>query len=435
MPAPNGTRDDQPGAAQPNRGWLRLAGITCFSLALGMATNTLEPAVLGHRVLELLPASKNTALGLMTFAGLIIASLWQPLIGVISDRTGTRWGRRIPFMVIGTPLAIAALYLIALAPNFGLVVVGLLSYQTAANTVQGPWQALIPDLVPSHQRGLASGMKAAFDILAFILGRQISAHLVAGGQVSGAVTVAAAAYLLALALTAFAARDDGSVQPTAPQGSAARNLTRAFIVHWRSHPAFVAWFINRFLFWAGFVALNTFVLFFMIDVVGMREAEAQRFVGQMSTVLGLSLLLVTLPSGWLADRMGRRPLVAASGLIAAAGTALVLILRTPGAIIVAGAAIGLAAGTFLSANWALITDIVPGAEAARFLGLANIASAGGSAVARLAGGLLIDPLNRLTGEAATGYLALYALTAASFLLGTVAVLRLPQVKASDHLTG
>lgn len=426
MPTPTGSRDEPSIARQPARGWLRLAGITCFSLALGIATNTLEPAVLGHRVLELLPASKNTALGLMTFAGLIIASVWQPLIGEISDRSGSRWGRRLPFMVVGTPLAVAALYLIGLAPNFGLVVVGLLSYQTAANTVQGPWQALIPDLVPSQQRGLASGMKAAFDILAFFLGRQISAGLVAGGRVTAAVTVAAAAYLLALALTLLAARIDAPIRPTAAQGGSVRRLGHAFAVQWRSHPAFLAWFLNRFLFWAGFVALNTFVLFFMIDVVGMPEGEAQRFVGRMSTVLGVSLLLVTLPSGWLADRLGRRPLVAASGLIAAAGTALVLILQTPNAIIVAGAAIGLAVGMFLSANWALITDIVPGAEAARFLGLANIASAGGSAVARLAGGLLIDPLNRLTGKPASGYLALYAITTASFLLGTLAITRLPQ---------
>jgi MFS family permease len=417
-------RHDQPEGLPSTRGWVRLAGITCFSLALGMATNTLEPAVLGHRLLELSPASKNTALGLMTFTGLVIACLWQPIIGGISDRTGTRWGRRVPFLVLGTPLAIAAMYLIALAPDLGLLVVGLLSYQTAANTVQGPWQALIPDLVPSHRRGLASGMKAAFDITAFILGRQTSANLVAAGHVSESIGVAAGAYVLALALTTVAVRENRGELPPAP-AEGTLGLMRAFKVDWRSHPAFAAWFMNRFLFWAGFVALNTFVLFFMIDVVNMPEASAQRFVGQLSTALGLALLLVTLPSGLLADRWGRRPLVAFSGLVAALGTLLVLVFRTALAVTIAGAVIGLAAGTFLSANWALVTDIVPEAEAARYLGLANIASAGGSALARLAGGLIIDPLNRLTGQASPGYLALYGLTAAFFLLGTGAILRLP----------
>jgi len=58
--------------------------------------------------------------------------------------------------------------------------------------------------------------------------------------------------------------------------------------------------------------------------------------------------------------------------------------------------------------------------------LANNASAGGSAAARLAGGLLIDPINRLGAGPSTGYLALYALTALAFLVGTVIILHFPQ---------
>jgi MFS family permease len=202
-------------------------------------------------------------------------------------------------------------------------------------------------------------------------------------------------------------------------------LARSFSIDWKAHPAFAWWFVNRFLFWGGFIALNTFLLFYMMDVVHMGEAEAQRFVGNMSTVIGLVLLVVTLPSGWLADRVGRRPLVALAGLIAAGGTGMVLVVRTPGLITAAGALIGLGVGVFLSANWALVTDLVPEAEAARYLGIANIATAGGSGVARLLGGALIDPLNRVLGSTSAGYLSLYGLTMLAFLLGTVAILRVP----------
>src|SRR4030067_1248437 len=61
--------------------WYRLAAVTLFSLALGVVSNTLEPAVLGHKVLELVPGQKNTALGFTTFAGLIVAVAWQPILG------------------------------------------------------------------------------------------------------------------------------------------------------------------------------------------------------------------------------------------------------------------------------------------------------------------------------------------------------------------
>jgi MFS family permease len=137
---------------------------------------------LGHKVLELVPDQKNTALGFTTFAGLIVAVAWQPIVGAWSDRTHSPWGRRAPYFVAGTLLVAGCLYAIALAPLWNS------RRRRAApmsNTVQGPWQALIPDQVPAGQRGAASGLKAAFDILAFVLGRQISGRLVAAGSVLG----------------------------------------------------------------------------------------------------------------------------------------------------------------------------------------------------------------------------------------------------------
>ena len=244
----------------------------------------------------------------------------------------------------------------------------------------------------------------------------------------GAVSFAAGLFALALFLTLAAARERTTPEAPIPAASGLRALAGSFAVDWKAHPAFAWWFANRLLFWGGFIALNTFLLFYLIDVVLMAEAEAQQFVGNMSTVIGLVLLVVTLPSGWLADRVGRKPLVAAAGLIAAAGTGMVLLVRTPALITAAGALIGLGVGVFLSANWALVTDLVPEGEAARYLGIANIATAGGSGLARLIGGTLIDPLNRLLGSPSAGYLALYALTMIAFLMAALAITRVPEAR-------
>src|SRR3990170_6116795 len=75
--------------------FLRLLGVTILGFALTLVSNTLEPAVLGRKVFELVPEGRNTALGLTTFAGLIVAILVQPIVGVFSDRTRSRWGRRV----------------------------------------------------------------------------------------------------------------------------------------------------------------------------------------------------------------------------------------------------------------------------------------------------------------------------------------------------
>jgi MFS family permease len=93
--------------------------------------------------------------------------------------------------------------------------------------------------------------------------------------------------------------------------------------------------------------------------------------------------------------------------------------------LIAGGILGLSVGVFLTASWALATQIVPALQAARMLGLANIATAAGSGLARLTGGLIIDPVNRATGSASAGYFLLFGLAGLAFLAGTAAILRLP----------
>jgi MFS family permease len=415
----------------------RLLAITTFGFALTMLSNTLEPAVLGHKVLELAPDRPNTALGFTTFAGLLVAMLVQPIVGVLSDRTRSRWGRRLPYFALGTFLVIACLFLIALAPDFAFLVAGVLLIQFASNTVQGPWQALIPDHVPETQRGMASSVKATFDILALIVGRLVAGQLVGKysqwGQpaILAAVGVPSFVFIVALVVTAFTAREDTNAAAQAPDQTIGQALKRSFSVDFRAHPAFGWWFANRLLFWAAFIALNTFLLFYAIDVLKLQQDDAQRYIGQLSTVLGVALVAMSIPAGWLSDRFGRKPLVVASGIIACIGTLIILFARDVTLITIAAVIVGIGIGSFLSANWALITDIVPRNEAARYLGIANIATAGGSAIARLIGGTFIDPINAALGAPA-GYIGLYALAAAFFLLSALVILPLPVTRTSPN---
>jgi MFS family permease len=303
----------------------------------------------------------------------------------------------------------------------------------SSNTVQAPSQALVPDHVPESQRGAASGWKSALEILAFVLGRQISGRLVSEGMVPAAVSVAAIAVVVAIAIVAITIRGTERRGTSAP--APRFDLRRAFRVERSQNPSFGPWFANRVLVWGGFVALNTFLLFFVIDVLGLAEAQAQRFVGDLSALMGIGLLLVALPAGWLADRIGRKRLVAAASLTACGGTALLLVAPTTTMALVAGGILGVSVGVFLTASWALATQIVPAMEAARMLGLANIATAVGSGLARLSGGLIIDPFNRLTGSTAGGYMLLFALAGAAFLAGGLAILRLPSDSPAHRQPG
>ena len=98
----------------------------------------------------------------------------QPIIGVFSDRAKTKLGRRLPFIIGGALLIAASLFLLAAAPTLWVLLLGVIFIQFSSNILQGPWQALIPDLVPESQRGTASSLKAVMDILALVVGGAVA---------------------------------------------------------------------------------------------------------------------------------------------------------------------------------------------------------------------------------------------------------------------
>ena len=207
-------------------------------------------------------------------------------------------------------------------------------------------------------------------------------------------------------------------------------LKNAFYVNFRENRIFGWWFANRILFWGAFIAINAFLINYLMDVIHMSQADAQSFYGTLKVILGVALIVMALSSGWLSDKFGRKPVMLIAGLVAFAGAFLLLFVRAQALITIAGGIIGMGIGAFLTASWALAADIVPLAEAARYLGIANIATCIGSGVARLLGGVLIDPINRMLGSSSSGYLLLFALAAASFLASALVIIPLPNKKTT-----
>lgn len=137
------------------------------------------------------------------------------------------------------------------------------------------------------------------------------------------------------------------------------------------------------------------------------------------------LVLAVLLVGWLSDRLGRRAFLIGAGLLCALGAALLLVVRDRVGVSVSAGIIALGCGLYMAASWALITETVPAEHAARSLGLANIATAGASALVRLPAGGLIDETNKRSGDTSSGYLLVYALGALAFAASAVVAARLP----------
>jgi hypothetical protein len=148
----------------------------------------------------------------------------------------------------------------------------------------------------------------------------------------------------------------------------------------RKNPSFTWWVINRLAFLVGANNLSTFAIYFLQGRLGYDGDAAAGPASQLKLVVGVLILIFALPSGWLADKIGRKLLVGISGLLATVGTVILLLSPNMTVIMVGGCIVGAGIGMFFTTNWALGTDIVPQKDAGKFLGISNLAGAGAGAV-------------------------------------------------------
>ena len=400
-----------------------------YWFGLAFMWNGLHPIVLPALLLRFVPESlKNTYLGGLTFAGLVLAMVIQPLAGGLSDRTRSRWGQRRPWILLGMLCSLIFLAGMAVASGYWGLLAAYLLLQVASNAAHGPAQGLIPDLVPDERRGLASGIKNLFDMGGLVVASLIAGQLMGDGNptlafaviggvlaVSGLVTVLGTPESPTLDPQESAAGDDRSA------GRSHESLRGLLRVDFRRYPEYTWLIISRFFILLGIYAVQSFVQYYIRDWLKMpNPAEV---TGNLLATIGLALTLLVFPAGLLSDRFGRRTLNMVAGALAAVGIFLLIFVRDVSSLYVFGGIIGMATGIFVSVNWALATDLIPSEEAGKYLGLSNLATAGSGAVSRLAGPL-IDGVNALRPGAYLGYPTLFLLASASALLGTVLMLRI-----------
>jgi len=199
----------------------------------------------------------------------------------------------------------------------------------------------------------------------------------------------------------------------------------------RNNTSFTWWVINRLAFLIGSTNIGSFALYFMQGRLGLPGEQAAEPTRWLLLVVGVFILLVAPISGWLTDRFGSKPMVAISGLTAALGTLVIVIVPHLTAIYLGGILIGAGAGMFYTANWALGTALVPGQEAGRYLGISNLAGAGAGAVGAYIGGPIADFFtNTMPQTPGIGYVLLYAIYGLLFLASVLCLLKIKPVKAN-----
>ena len=460
--------------------WYDYITINIFYFALTARSQTLTPLILPLLVQQFMgDAVKGAAYGNIRLWALMIAVLIQGLVGMLSDHSTSRLGRRRPFILIGGLTEILIFIGIGViaatleGPTgywvlFGAYILSMLSSNTGHAAAQG----LIPDLVPEEKHGLFSGVKAFFELPApLIFVSFVITKLVENDNLWGAIFVLSGVVLVSTLITMLAPEKPIKEPPTKLNwkpilrllimtavftlvilgsgelvkfvNTAAQTLpdTAALIVTaamgvvgmgiavvlgvWASvrislgdkkssdNKSFTWWVINRLAFLVGSTNLASFILYFLQERFPELEGNAAAGPTAMLVMfVGVAILISSIPAGWLTDKFGRKPLCAFSGVLALAGTIVVIASTGMTMLYIGGLMVGIAIGIFYSASWSIGTAMVPKNEAGRYLGIQNLAGAGAGAIGAYIGGPIGDT---------AGFTVLMGIFGLLFLISTLAL--------------
>jgi MFS family permease len=349
--------------------------------------------------------------------GAIVGIIIQPTVGAISDYTVSRWGRRKPWIVIGSLLDVVFLLGIAYSNSILAIAAFVILLAFSTNIARGPFQGYVPDLVPSRQVGLASAMVGLMQILGNVVGfaiASVAASLTAGERAAAAAEGRVPADYLPLALIAIAVvelvtmvsvvRNVGQGQPPKPrEGKSwwriAREAWATDILKERSYVYLVA---SRLFFLMGGGILVNLALTYLVYSHGLGQAAANQLYLTMLVIVIAANVIAIVPAARASDRLGRKPVIYAACAIGAVGVTIVALAPNINIALGGAALFGGSAGMFLSVDWALMTDIIPKADAGRYMGLSNVATGASSPLSIAVGGLIIDAVNTSVGTLELG---------------------------------
>ncbi len=408
-------------------GWY-LFVINAYWIGLSFMWNSLHVTILPAVLLKYVPeAYKNTWLGLLTFLGLVLAMVIQPLSGALSDQWHSRIGRRRPFIWLGTAGDLLFLALMGFVGGLPALFIGYLGLQITSNIAHGPAQGLLPDEIPAEKLGLASGIKIALDMAGIILSALLMGFLISADDPDPKLSMAVIIGFMILfgLITLVFSREKPTNTGEYNKIEYGKLIKNVFNFKIDGDKHYWQLIISRFLYLVGVYGFQSFAQYFIRD-----KFPAQDPIIFTQFVMGafvIVLIAFSLVAGVVSDRIGRKRLQILSSFIGAVGAVLLIFARTPFELIAYGAVLGIGLGIFMSTNWALANEMAPASDAGKYMGLTNLATAGSAAVARLEGPMT-DALNNAFPGQWWGWTALFAVSALLMLLSAVALLKVPETK-------
>ena len=348
----------------------------------------------------------------------LMGILVQPIIGTLSDRTWTRFGRRIPYLFVGAAVAVAVMCLLPNAGSFGMAVgaamvfglISLMFLDTSINMAMQPFKMLVGDMVNEKQKSLAYSIQSFLcnsgSVVGYLFPYLFTAVGIANEAQKGAIPdsviysfyIGAAILILCVIYTTlkvkewpkeeYAESNEANREGAEEHASWMTFLKNAPSMFWKVG-------LVQFFCWAAFMYMWTYTngtiadtVWHTTDVASKGYQEAGNWVGVLFCWQAIGSVLWAMA---LARMKNEKLAYAISLLIGAAGFALVPFIGDKNLLVVPFMLIGCAWAAMLSMPFAFVTNALEGyGHKGAYLGLFNGTICIPQIVAAAGGGLLLS---------------------------------------------
>jgi MFS family permease len=238
--------------------------------------------------------------GVMTLDNILQLFL-IPVIAVWSDRTRTRIGRRMPFIVVMLPISAVLFHLIPVMAAVSLLalIMILFVFNIFKTSVRGPIVALMPDTIPGDFRSEANGVINTMGGIGLIVGTLALTRLMIIRE-GLPFTVAGGCIIAATLILLLFVRE--RIPEDAGEESHIRVLDSIRTVFSAGNSSVARILVSLFFWFMAYEGVKPFLGLYLVEAVGVAESNAALAQG----IAGISSVLLAIPTGYFAHRMGRR---------------------------------------------------------------------------------------------------------------------------------
>jgi MFS family permease len=304
-------------------------------------------------------------IGLLMGMDNVLGIFLQPWMGNRSDRTRTSWGRRMPYLLVGMPVA-ALLFVVIphAAASLPLLILTMFGYALVANSFKPIAESLLPDFVPPERRSRANAVVKIAASLTVMVAALISIFLI---DTHPKLSFAIPAVLMVVSLVVLAANVRDSRSPAyrtavgeerdqrGPAAPAARVRDTVLDIVRDADRSRLLLIASILLFGGAWAASRALITPYGMEVLGLSRGEA----GGLTLPSGVAFIVAAYPVARLAERFGRLRVMTVGMTVFAAALVLGTVVRTPAGVVIGLCVASAGASAFLVNAVVVLWNLAP----------------------------------------------------------------------------